>query len=467
MKRKLTLCMILLFVPLLLLLSYLISQQSFALSMEQETRRAQMLETVIRTAIKGSVEGQPFDALQQIATQYESLYGTQQIELILLYNGYAMDGSPLPNQNYKSLLTGVRSAMLDTRSSPEMYVIADPLTEMLTLLLLQDVSGLYALRSQMRQAFLLWGFGGGLAVAVLSVLIAGWFSRPIRQLTKAARQLSQGDGENIALPLSRKDELGELSQSFRDMRQAVQEREAALQAEAAKQRTLLEALAHEMRTPLCALLGNTRLLENAAVTARQKEDVLAHMVREIKRLTDMDEQLLKLVDLRHGEIDPKQVSILALLQETARRLQPQANGVLIQVQGADATLPGDEALLSLMADNLAVNALRASKPGQRILLQANPNGFSVVDEGVGMDTETLAKAFEPFYKGDQSRTRSAGGAGLGLSLCERVAALHGGRLQLRSSPGEGTAATFTTMLQPVGDSVTSIGVSCVQEVNHP
>lgn len=467
MKRKLTLCMIMFFVPLIWLFTYSVSEQSFTRSMEQETRRMQMLEAVIHAEIQSAVEGLPYDGLQQIAAKYKSVYDTRQTELILLYNGYTMDRAPLPKGYYDGLLTGARSAMLDARATPEMYVIADPLTDTLTLLLLQDVSSLYALRSQMRQTFLFWGLGGGLAVAGLSLLIAGWFSRPIQQLTRAARQLSQGSAESIPLPLSRRDELGELSRSFQDMREAIQVREAALRLEAAKQQTLLEALAHEMRTPLCALLGNTRLLGNAKVTARQREDVLSRMAHEIKRLANMDEQLLKLVDLQHGEIEKKEVSILALLQDTARRLHPQANGVYIEVQGVDFALPGDEALLSLMADNLAVNALRASSPGQQILLQATTGGFSVVDEGVGMDCEQLAKAFEPFYKGDKSRTRSAGGAGLGLSLCKRVAELHGGILQLRSSPGRGTTAMFTTLLQPVEDSVTPTDVPCLREVNHP
>lgn len=466
MKRRLTLCMILCFVPLLLFFAYLMSQQSFALSLEQEMQRVQMLESVIRTEAASAFSSLSYDRMQQVASQYEQAYTSQQTRLTILYNGYTLDGVSPDGTAYQALLTGTRSALLNSRSTPEEYIIADPITDEVTLLLWKDVSSFYTLRRQMRQTFLLWGLGGGAIVAVLALLIAGWFTEPVRNLTLAARQLSIGIEENSPLPLARKDELGELARSFQGMQQAVRIRESALQAEAAKQQRLLEALAHEMRTPLCSLLGNARLLESAADT-RQKVKALADMVHEIKRLTGMDEQLMKLVDLQHGSIEEKPVSLLPLLAETARRLQPQADGITLQVQGEDSVLQGDEALLSLMTDNLAVNALRASRPGQQVTLQADRDGFSVTDEGIGMDAGQLAKAFDPFYKGDKARTRNAGGAGLGLSLCKRIAELHGGTLQLRSSHGAGTIATFTTLLQPVADSVTPLAVSCTQEVDHP
>ena len=69
--------------------------------------------------------------------------------------------------------------------------------------------------------------------------------------------------------------------------------------------------------------------------------------------------------------------------------------------------------------------------------------------------ETIRQACEPFWKADKARTRRHGGAGLGLSLCQRITELHQGVLSFSSVPGKGTRVTFTTSLQPVDDSVTS------------
>ena len=85
---------------------------------------------------------------------------------------------------------------------------------------------------------------------------------------------------------------------------------------------------------------------------------------------------------------------------------------------------------------------------------AESHGFSVQDQGIGMTEETIQRACEPFWKADKARTRSQGGAGLGLSLCQQIAELHQGTLSFDSSPGVGTKVIFTTSIQPVDDSVT-------------
>ena len=82
-------------------------------------------------------------------------------------------------------------------------------------------------------------------------------------------------------------------------------------------------------------------------------------------------------------------------------------------------------------------------------------GFSVEDQGPGMTADALKHACEPFWKADKARTRRHGGAGLGLSLCRRIAELHHGTLSFDSVPGKGTRVVFTCPLQDVDDSVTS------------
>ena len=124
------------------------------------------------------------------------------------------------------------------------------------------------------------------------------------------------------------------------------------------------------------------------------------------------------------------------------------------MEGADSAITGDRELLSLLADNLAANAIHASSTGMMVILRAEPNGFTVQDQGIGMSEETLRHACEPFWKADKARTRRQGGAGLGLALCRQIAELHGGSLTFSSLPGQGTAVTFTTPLHPDDDSVT-------------
>ena len=164
---------------------------------------------------------------------------------------------------------------------------------------------------------------------------------------------------------------------------------------------------------------------------------------------------MKLSDLREEVLEPEPVSVLEILNDTAARMREQAAGISVQVRGTDSVIPGDRELLSLLCDNLCANAIHASQPGMTVSLVAESCGFTVEDEGTGMTQETLRHACEPFWKADKARTRRHGGAGLGLSLCQRIAELHRGRLFFDSAPGKGTRVTFTTSLQLPDDSLTS------------
>lgn len=468
MKRRLALLMIAVFVPVLALIAYGMSERSFALSMAREQERAQMTEAIIAADVKRTVGKLNYNGLQQAARQYRSAYAAQGVELILAYNGKPMGGAELPDDRYGGLFIGERCAMLDTASAPQRYVIAEPVTQSVTLLVVRDVSDVYSLRDDLRRVFLLYALAGAAVVAGLAYLLAWRFTRPVARLTAATDAVAaNADGGAAELPVQRRDELGVLARSFADMQSAVRSREAALREEAANRKAMLDALAHEMRTPLCALLGNARLMQNEALPQERRNALLDDMAREVKRLSDMDAQLMKLVSLSREPIERRPVSVRALLLDTVKRVGAQADGVALLVTDADAVITGDAALLSLLCDNLTVNAVRASKSGQTVTLCSTDGGFTVRDEGAGMTEEQLSHAFEPFYKADKARTRRAGGAGLGLSLCRRIAELHGGALTLASQIGAGTTASFTTSLQPVADFVTSQAVSSASEVVKP
>lgn len=467
MKKRLMAGMTLVFVPLLLLLALAVSEHSFQLSMQREQQRVQVSEGIIAASLRKEIGGMNYSQLQEEARHLADVYRAQGIRLELVHNGIPLTGFTLPDDRYRTLLSGGRAALLDVLEGRRVYAIADPLSVRTTLLLLRDVGDLYELRASFRRTSLWYALLGAVVTALLSWLLAYGFARPVRQLTQAARALASGAGGGAALPTERRDELGALAASFDDMREAVAQRENALREEAAQRQRMLDYLAHEMRTPLCVLLGNTRLLQQGGLEEQRREKLLGDMAREIKRLADMDTRLLTLTGMADGNLRVGRVDLLPLLRETAERLQPQKPDVRIEVTGEDAVIEGDAALLSMVADNLTANAQRFSEPGQVVTLIAFKGGFTVSDNGKGMTSEQLQRATEPFFKADQSRTRLGDGAGLGLSLCLSAAELHGGRLFLSSRPGKGTLVTFTTSLRRCEDFATREGLSSVQEVNTP
>ena len=387
------------------------------------------------------------------AGQFHDYYQSQGIELIFCWNSIPIAGAELPGPEYADLLKSQRAALLDTRNTPERYAVAESINNRLTMILLRDMSNLYQLKSQYRTL----AFGAATAAALLLTVLTLFFARilirPVSRLTKAARMLTEQAEEKIPLPTGGHDEIGMLARAFSDMQTAVADREARLREESEARQALLDALAHEMRTPLTSLLGNTRLMQGS-LPEQERMRIADSMAREIHRLSDMDQ---KLTALQHEELETESIAVSDLLNDTAVRLQEQAKGISIEVCGRDSSIIfGDRELLSLLCDNLTANALHVSAPGMTVILTAEPNGFSVQDQGPGMTEEALKHACEPFWKADKARTRQHGGAGLGLSLCRRIAELHHGSLSFESAPGKGTRVIFTCSLHTVDDSVTSV-----------
>ena len=453
MKKKLTILILVITVPVLFFMAWFISERSFSLSMEREKQRVQMTESIVSRVIQKTMMQAEYINAVAYAQQYHDYYLAQGIELIFCWNSQPIAGAHLPDSKYTGLLQGQRSALLDTENNPERYAVAEPVNSHLTMILLRDISDLYLLRNNYQS--LAFGCAGiaSVLLCILAMIFAGILTHPIRNLTHAAQALAKHTGQEIPLPVARRDEIGALAQAFSDMQEAIQTRENKLRDESNSRQALLDALAHEMRTPLTSLLGKARLLQGELPTEERKR-IADSMAREIYRLSDMDQQLMKLTTLRHENIESESVSVLSILNDTAERLNQQADGITIEVTGQDSILCGDRELLSLLSDNLTANAIHASEPGMKILLVAESHGFSVQDQGIGMTEETIQRACEPFWKADKARTRSQGGAGLGLSLCQQIAELHQGTLSFDSSPGVGTKVIFTTSIQPVDDSVT-------------
>ena len=455
MRKKLSALILIATVPIMFFMAWYMSERSFSLSLDREKQRTQMTESIIFREIQKTMSKAEYFNAAAYARQYHEYYISQGIELLFCWNKTPIADAQLPNPKYNELICGQRAAMLDTDSRPRRYAIAEPINDTLTMILLRDVDDLYLLKQNYQK--LAFGCAGAASIllCVLALLFAGMLAKPIRRLTEAAEKLSGHTDPEIPLPTDRHDEIGVLARSFADMRSAVQSRETQLQEENNARQALLDALAHEMRTPLTSLLGNARLLQGE-LPAEERRRIADSMAKEIHRLADMDQQLMKLTSLQHDPIGTDPVSILAILNETADRFRDQARGIAIEVTGPDSVIRGDRELLSLLSDNLTANAIHASEPGMTVILYAEANGFSVQDQGIGMTEETIRQACEPFWKADKARTRLHGGAGLGLSLCQRVAELHNGVLTFSSAPGRGTRVTFTASLQSVDDSVTSI-----------
>lgn len=432
MRKRIALCMVALVLTLLGPGMALVVSRSFALTMERERARALGEEAAIARAL--TLETAEGNVGRSTASTLQTRYGSSELTIYLLQNGETITGEALPTvQKLPELLnTETRATLLDGGS--ERLLIAHALDGEITLLTALDVSPVYALRRELLRGAAALGLIGLALAGALAIWISGVLTRPLSQLADAAAKLADGDYA-APLPAAKNDEMNALIRAFSRMSAAIDERETALRTQAEERQALIDALAHEMRTPLTAILGGARLLQQSRLSGSQQSELLDTMAREASRLSTMDERLLLLTRLDHEA--PAFAPFDS--QAMAREALSVFDGV--RLEGDDAVFVGERELTILLLRNLVVNAQRAGgKEAVRVTL--HPDGFDVTDYGCGMTKEQIARAFEPFYKADKARTRSAGGAGLGLPLCRKIARLHHGELHMESEIGRGTRVCY-------------------------
>lgn len=432
MRKRIALCMVALVLTLLGPGMALVVSRSFALTMERERARALGEEAAIARAL--TLETAEGNVGRSTASTLQTRYGSNELTIYLLQNGETITGEALPTvQKLPELLnTETRATLLDGVS--ERLLIAHALDGEITLLTALDVSPVYALRRELLRGAAALGLIGLALAGTLAIWISGVLTRPLSQLADAAAKLADGDYA-APLPAAKNDEMNALIRAFSRMSAAIDERETALRTQAEERQALIDALAHEMRTPLTAILGGARLLQQSRLSGSQQSELLDTMAREASRLSTMDERLLLLTRLDHEA--PAFAPFDS--QAMAREALSVFDGV--RLEGDDAVFVGERELTILLLRNLVVNAQRAGgKEAVRVTL--HPDGFDVTDYGCGMTKEQIARAFEPFYKADKARTRRAGGAGLGLPLCRKIARLHHGKLHMESEIGRGTRVCY-------------------------
>ncbi len=438
LRHRLLLMMLAVFLLLLSLGTGIIIQQSFSSAVITEKDRALTEAAIIASAIYQRAKNLDIQPLRDEMAKQEAFYKAQGVTLSMLKDGRTLWGDTI---SLPEILPeeGARRYLLQDKK----LTIAQRLNDSLTLLYERDLSGLYGNRDKLLSLALALCLAGSALILISVFVITKVIMQPIDKLQKAAGKIASGD-YSVSLPTRGQDETAELARQFEKMVQAVKMREDELKEQAERKQLFIDSLAHEMRTPLTAVMGYARYLQSVDADEEEQQKALGYIAGEAKRLKNLDETLMSLTRMTRDGAELNPVNIPLLLEEAAGRARPlyAEKGVTLTVQAEDGVWQGDEALLLLIAGNLLQNALTASSPGGAVTLRGAPGLLSVADAGIGMTQEQLQRACDPFYKADKARTRKAGGAGLGLTLVKQASALLGARLHLASRPGEGTTASL-------------------------
>jgi two-component system sensor histidine kinase CpxA len=274
-----------------------------------------------------------------------------------------------------------------------------------------------------------------LCAGLLCFALARYIVRPITVLQAATRQLAAGDlSVRVAPKLApRKDELVSLAEEFDQMA-------ARIESLMRSQQQMLGDISHELRSPLTRMRVALELAEDGDT------DALKRMGTDLQKLGHLIEQILTLNRLDAGErsVELHSTNLETILTEIARdaNYEGRARNVGVDLRTEPLTLDANPALLKSCIENIVRNALRYAPENSRVELEARRGQdqsvtIAVRDRGPGVPPEALPRLFEPFYRVAESRSEKSGGRGLGLSISQRAAAVHGGTLTARNRQGGG------------------------------
>ena len=223
------------------------------------------------------------------------------------------------------------------------------------------------------------------------------------------------------------------------------EGEIKLLEEAADRREeFIASFAHELKTPLTAIIGYADMLRSREMSPKNRFTAAGYIFSEGKRLEALSLKLMEIIVSGKQGIERRRFDAPYFIREVAAVTVPSlaSDGMTLDMRWEQGEVEIEPDLFKTLMVNLIDNARKASRKGQTVELYGkNEDGgyaFYVRDHGRGMKKEDLSRITEPFYMIDKSRSRAQNGAGLGLALCQRIAELHGTTLEYESEPGEGT-----------------------------
>ncbi len=208
-------------------------------------------------------------------------------------------------------------------------------------------------------------------------------------------------------------------------------------------------VSHELKTPLTSISGFAELMSQGLVPPEKMQEFSGDIYRECRHLMDLVEDILRLSRMDEGAVVPEweDVELYALAQEVLERLESVAKprGITLTLRGESAVLTGERQMLREMLYNLCDNAVKYNRDSGSVTvtvshIQGMPR-VQVADTGIGIPYAHQSRVFERFYRVDKSHSRAIGGTGLGLSIVKHAAQYHNARVELHSTPGEGTEVT--------------------------
>lgn len=276
-------------------------------------------------------------------------------------------------------------------------------------------------------------------------LIIGHALRPLQNLGK---QMGEIQIKNLQTPIvsdNADNEIAQLTNAFNKML-------SRLGTTFAEQKQFSANAAHELRTPLAVMRTKLEVLAKSdTVEMQESKETISMLTLQIDRLSHVIDVLLEMTELKSAEKNDK-ISLAEIIEEILCDLNAIAEerGISLIQNSGNVEIVGNDTLIYRAIYNLIENAIKYNRDGGKVIIaieaQENLAVVRISDTGKGIEPTEWERIFEPFFRIDKSRSRSMGGAGLGLALVKEIALEHGGNVKVISSSHEGTTIELSLQI---------------------
>ncbi|HLA06718.1 MAG TPA: HAMP domain-containing sensor histidine kinase [Anaerolineales bacterium] len=310
---------------------------------------------------------------------------------------------------------------------------------------------MFASQHDLLLAIVLLVFASGMAM-VLGYFLSSTITERIHKLKQAAEQLAQGDLQT-RVAVSGHDEVAVLAFTFNQMAEQLQAADRRQRELESLRRDLIAWVSHDLQTPLTSMRAILEALSDGVVDDPETVKRYLHTAqRDVRSLSSLIDDLFQMAQLDAGgfPLNRAKASLGDLVSDTLESFTELAKQHEIYLEGnVDPDVDPvhmDTQAIGRVLINLIGNAFRHTPPTGRVSIwvRRTTRGVDVTvsDTGEGIREEDIPHIFERFYRGEKSRNRVTGGAGLGLAIARGIVRAHGGDIRVESELGKGTQFTF-------------------------